>query len=150
MKIDDLPGHFRHISAEIERAIRDDIPRIVANRAVMMYKQNFQQQGFFGQRWQDVKRRTHPTKSQMGKASTTRPILTGTGNLGRSIQADVQPGKVIIHSDLPYASAHNEGTNNAGRSHNVHIPQRQFIGPHPQIDRLVTDTITQQIEKIFS
>ena len=86
MKIDDLPGHFRRLSAEIERAMRDDIPRIVANRAVMMYKQNFQRQGFFGQPWQDVKRRTHPAKSQLGKASATRPILTGaTGNLGRSV-----------------------------------------------------------------
>ena len=107
-------------------------------------------QGFFGQRWQDVKRRTNPPKGKESLAAARRPILTGSsGNLGRSIHFTTQPGKVIVQSDLPYSSAHNYGTNNAGRSHNVHIPQRQFIGEHPQLESEIEKLIEKELLKAF-
>ena len=85
-------------------------------------------------------------KGVMGK----RKILTGrTGALGRSIRWKVEPRKAIIYSDLPYSEAHNEGTINAGRSHNVHIPKRQFIGDHAKIDEMVRKTIEERMGKIF-
>ena len=150
MDIRDFDKYFARCTKELEQAIGADIPRIVANRGVELFKHNFQQQGFFGRRWQDVKRRTNPPKSQLGKASTMRPILTGaTGNLGRSIQARPGNASVTFSSDLPYSSAHNYGTNNAGRHHRTRIPQRQFMGDHPQIDQMVQKTIAEQLDKLF-
>ena len=45
-----------------------------------------------------------------------------------SVKKRTKPGVAIIYSDVPYAAAHNEGTNNAGRGHKTRIPKRQFIG----------------------
>ena len=80
------------------------------------------------QKWKEVKRRESPKRSDLAKAKLH--ILTGTGNLGRSIKATHEPGKVTVFSDVPYAAAHNEGTTNAGRNRNVTIPKRQFIGDY--------------------
>lgn len=78
-------------------------------------------------------------------------ILTGpTGNLGRSIQFIPRDGSVTIESDLPYSSAHNEGTNNAGRYHNVRIPRRQFIGEDPKLTAAIEKKITEEISKALN
>lgn len=150
MDIKDFDKYFARLSREVQQAISTDLPPKIGNLAVRMFKQNFQQQGFFGQQWQDVKRRTNPGKGKESLAAARRPILTGSsGNLGRSIHFTTQPGKVIVQSDLPYSSAHNYGTNNAGRSHNVHIPQRQFIGEHPQLESEIEKLIENELLKAF-
>lgn len=150
MDIKDFDKYFARLSREVQRQISTDLPQKIGNLGVRMFKQNFQDQGFFGQRWQDVKRRTNPGKGKESLAAARRPILTGSsGNLGRSIHFTTQPGKVIVQSDLPYSSAHNYGTNNAGRSHNVHIPQRQFIGEHPQLESEIEKLIEKELLKAF-
>ena len=112
-----------------------------------MFKDNFQKESFFGRAWKEVKRRLQGVKGAAGR----RKILTGpTGNLGRSIQATPRDGSVTIHSDLPYASAHNDGTSNAGRSHNVRIPQRQFIGESPELTDALEKKIEQEINKALN
>ena len=156
--------HLALMNERLKKAMNDDIPKIVANKATSLFKQNFREEGFFGKKWKEVKRRMPHTvtyKTKSGKVKTRiapvgkgadgrRKILTGrTGNLGRSIRWKVEPRKAVIYSDLPYSEAHNEGTNNAGRSHNVHIPQRQFIGDHTKIDEMVKKTIEDQMGKIM-
>lgn len=150
MDIKDFDKYFARLSREVQRQISTDLPRKIGNLGVRMFKRNFRDQGFFGQRWQDVKRRTNPGKGKKSLAAARHPILTGSsGNLGRSIHFTCQPGKVIVQSDLPYSSAHNYGTNNAGRSHNVHIPQRQFIGEHPQLESEIEKLIEKELLKAF-
>jgi phage gpG-like protein len=69
--------------------------------------------------------------------------------LGRSIKKQIEPGKVTIFSDVPYAAAHNEGTNNAGRKRNVVIPKRQFIGDSETLNKEIEKIIADEIGKIL-
>lgn len=115
----------------LEQAARKDIPYILGQAAVDAFKQNFLDEGFFGSHWKEVKRRQGHARG----AAASRPILTGnTGNLGRSIDYEVSDNKATVFSDLPYASAHNEGTTTAGRNNTTTIPKRQFIGNHQKLD----------------
>lgn len=138
------------LADRLPELINDDLPDILGQAAVDAFKQNFQDEGFFGSGWQEVKRRQGAAKG----AAASRPILTGsTGNLRRSIQYEAKDGKVEAFSDLPYSAAHNEGTKKAGIKKNVTIPKRQFIGDHKELDyaleKEITDFLDEQIESIL-
>jgi phage gpG-like protein len=123
-------------------------PTIAGNVAVRLFKENFQTESFFGEKWREVKRR-QDTWTRNGKlvknptrgAARTRKILTGaTGDLGRSIKIKaVVPGRAVIWSDPaafgskhPYGAVHNEGLK-AGRGKGFIMPRRQFIGDAPAL-----------------
>lgn len=147
MQIQDFSHHLKGIEEAIQRQLSRDLPKKIGNLAVRMFKENFQKESFFGRAWKEVKRRLQGAKGAAGK----RKILTGpTGNLGRSIQFIPRDGSVTIESDLPYSAAHNEGTTNAGRSHNVRIPQRQFIGESPELTAAIEKKITEEIAKALN
>ena len=147
MQIQDFSKHLEGIEAAVKRQLERDLPKKIGNLAVRMFKENFQKESFFGRAWQEVKRRIQGAKGAAGK----RKILTGpTGNLGRSIQFIPRDGSVTVESDLPYSEAHNEGTNNAGRSHNVRIPQRQFIGESPELTAAIEKIIEDEIYKALN
>lgn len=147
MEIQDFSHHLEGIEAAIKRQLERDLPEKLGKLAVRMFKDNFQKESFFGRAWKEVKRRLQGAKGTAG----IRKILTGpTGNLGRSIQSIPRDGSVTIESDLPYSSAHNEGTSNAGRSHNVRIPQRQFIGESPELTAAIEKKITDEISKALN
>ena len=169
MNPEQFSKHLERMNAQLKKELNKTIPKIVANKATQMFKQNFREEGFFGKKWKEVQRRQLHTvkyKTKTGKVKTkvvpvgkgtagTNPILKGKGTkkrpgglLGRSIRWKVEPGKAIIYSDLPYSEAHNEGTNNAGRTHNVHLPKRQFIGDHAKITEMVKKTIEEQLGKL--
>lgn len=138
------------LADRLPELINDDLPDILGQKAVEEFKQNFQDQGFFGSGWKEVKRRQGGAKG----AAATRPILTGeTGDLGDSIKYEAKKGRAEVYSDKPYASAHNEGTTTAGRNHSTTIPKRQFIGNHKELDyaleKEITDFLDNQIENIL-
>lgn len=150
MKQEPFDIRLDRLADRLPELINDDLPDILGQRAVEEFKQNFQDEGFFGSRWKEVKRRQGGAKG----AAATRPILTGeTGDLGDSIQCDIQDGKAEVFSDLPYAAAHNEGTTTAGRNHTTTIPKRQFIGSHKtledELEKTITDFLDQQIDSIL-
>lgn len=148
VQIQDFSHYLQHLEVNLKRQLQHDLPIKLGNLAVRLFKDNFQKESFFGRAWIEVKRRLNP---KTRGAAANRKILTGpTGNLGRSIQATPRDGSVTIHSDLPYASAHNDGTSNAGRSHNVRIPQRQFIGPSPELTDAIEKKIIQEINKALN
>lgn len=63
------------------------------------FDQNFERQGFFGEKW---RRRSSPL----------RPgghILVDTGKLRQSIKSRTDDTSITFYSDLPYAGIHNEG-----------------------------------------
>ncbi|MCL2290841.1 MAG: phage virion morphogenesis protein [Bacteroidetes bacterium] len=135
---------------EIKKAMEETIPKKAANKAVLHFKKSFQDEGFTDnnlEKWQEVKRCENPKRADLAKAKL--PVLTGTGDLGRSIKATTEPGKVTITSDLPYSSAHNEGTNNAGRNRNVVIPKRQFIGESETLNKEIEKVIVDELSKIL-
>lgn len=148
MQIQDFSHHLQQLEVNLKRQLQHDLPSKLGNIAVRLFKENFQKESFFGRAWKEVKRRLNP---QTRGAAAHRKILTGpTGNLGRSIQYTPRDGSVTIESDLPYSSAHNEGTTNAGRSHNVRIPQRRFIGESPELTAAIEKKITEEISKALN
>jgi phage gpG-like protein len=97
------------------------------------FDKNFSQGGFFGGRWQ-------PKKD--GSASH----LIKKGALRRSIKSTIQGNALVFTSSKPYAAAHNEGVNKSvtakskkGKtfSRKMNLPQRQFIGVYPGMEKTV-------------
>jgi phage gpG-like protein len=144
-------NHLLNISKEMRKFTHEDAPVIMGKNAVDHFTENFQQEGFVNnglQKWDEVKRRMNP---KITGAAASRPILTGeTGDLGMSIDyKNAENGEVTIFSDLPYSEAHNEGTTTAGRSHNVTIPQRQFIGDSAELDKKNLEEIEKHVKRIL-
>lgn len=142
-----LEEHIRQLirqKQEIEEYINKSLPDIVGVEAVNFFTESFENEGFTDEtftRWQEVKRRQNPKRDR-----DTLKILTQGRELSRSIEYETQPGQVVITSDTvragsnkSYASAHNEGTNTAGKNHNITIPKRQFIGKSQTLDKEIMD-----------
>ncbi|MDR2383298.1 MAG: phage virion morphogenesis protein [Prevotellaceae bacterium] len=142
---------LERIRREIDDYANDKAPDIIGTTAVNFFDQHFLKEGFINNglnKWPDVKRRTEPEKNAP-PSDKTRKILTKSGNLRRSLSHQVLGnGKVEVSSDLPYAKAHNEGTSNAGRSRNVVIPKRQFIGDSIDLDKLAIEEIERKLKSL--
>ncbi|MDR3326922.1 MAG: phage virion morphogenesis protein [Prevotellaceae bacterium] len=142
-----------------------NISPIIGKVAVDLFKQNFKNEGFFGEHWKEVKRREassgnfktiqrgeHKGQTEATNAFGRRKILTGaTGDLGRSIQYKVLSDGVIniftnpaVFGKEPYARVHNEGLK-AGRGSGFTMPKRQFIGDHPQLRQAIIDKLTNRL-----
>lgn len=57
MTLKEMKDWMAKTKIEIERAIDEDMPKRIGNRVVRMTKQNFQEEGFFGKRWKEMKKR---------------------------------------------------------------------------------------------
>lgn len=69
-------------SSELQGETMRKLAKVIGNRAVQLFKENFLNEGFFGKKWNEVKRcLTLKTKG----ADASRRILTA--NLGRFIQS---------------------------------------------------------------
>jgi phage gpG-like protein len=155
----DFEQYLPKLRIDIERTLNDDVPLVAANKVASLFRRNFRTQSFFGKKWKEVQRRipgTKPYKAAGYKIKGSRhpswrtdPILTISGDLGRSIRYKVEKGTAIVYSDLKYSEAHNEGTTTAGRNHSTTIPQRQFIGDHEEVDKVVKATITKALNDLF-
>lgn len=145
--------YLLNASKELEQYINEDTPEIMGNLAVAHFKEGFQTgtEGFTDEtleKWDNVKRRLYPKDK---KAGAFRAILTGeTGDLGASISYKRESAQATVYSDKPYAEAHNEGTTNAGRKHNVTIPKRQFIGDSKVLNDKILHEITSDISRIIN
>lgn len=51
---------------------------------------------------------------------------------------------------LAKAAAHNEGTNNAGRNHNVRLPKRQFMGDSAELRKKIAALVEKEINRILN
>ena len=146
IKRDHLPQTIRH---ELER----DLPIIIGKKAVDFFKEGFDKEGFTDTAivaWQEVQRRGANGHKVAKGAAGSRKILTGaTGDLGESILYTPGNMEVTIHSDKPYSQAQNEGTNTAGRNHNVTIPARPFIKESQELDRIVKEEIERMLGNLL-
>jgi phage gpG-like protein len=148
------PEEFIIHLSQFPEKIREEFEAVkepIAKVAIDHFTENFEKEGFVNstlEPWQEVKRRMDP---RVKGARATRKILIGdTGNLKRSIDKEFVPEGILIYSDTPYASAHNEGTDNAGRGHSTHIPKRQFIGDSKELDEKVKVIIETRFDKLFN
>lgn len=89
---------------QVERAIRDELPRKAAVIAKNHFRQNFRDAGF-----RDGG--LHPwKKTRRQEAGDERTPLTSRRNhLMNSIDAVPAPGQVTVVNPVPYATIHNEG-----------------------------------------
>ncbi|MEE0983317.1 MAG: phage virion morphogenesis protein [Bacteroidales bacterium] len=129
------------------------------------FDQNFERKAFFNKKWKDRK---------VGNRGT---LLVATGRLRRSITMKATEKSITFTSDTPYASIHNEGgeievtkkmkgyfwymygqtgyepykamaMKRVGSK--ITIPQRQFIGYHKTIDKIVEENARAMIEDLIN
>lgn len=144
----------------MSRNIYDDILRDARVKLTEMFKNNFREQGFFGQRW--VATKVSKTNKR-GKGS----ILIVTGAMRRSIHSQIRGMAVVFSSNIPYTALHNEGgkfsvtvrahsrTNRkTGNSYSVrshsrqmNMPQRQFIGDHELVQQALGDIVFKRLQE---
>ena len=144
------------------------VPNIVAETATTYFKERFQPNN---QDWDGVKWKPLNPKYAGRKTRGKGRILYATSNLQASIKPSfVNQRKVIISAGgkkAPYAAIHNEGLRVTGtfvvkehikpnfmgkgrrqliRSHkrtvNYKMPQRQFMGHSPRLNRILIDRLT--------
>jgi phage gpG-like protein len=160
------PKEFNHklttLEAEFKEFFNKTAPTIAGEVAVRLFKQNFQDEGFFGEKWLEVKRRIAGTKAYRAAekhhpTDHTRRILTGrTGDLGRSIEVkSAGDGRAVVWtnpaaftSKEPYGRVHNEGLR-AGRGSGFTMPRRQFIGDHAKLRAAITDELQKKLSEII-
>lgn len=144
----------------MSRNIYDDILRDARVKLTEIFKNNFREQGFFGQRW--VATKVSKTNKR-GKGS----ILIVTGAMRRSIRSQIRGMAVVFSSNLPYTALHNEGgkfsvtvrahsrTNRkTGNSYSVRshsrqmtMPQRQFIGDHELVQQALGEIVFKRLQE---
>lgn len=74
---------FAQLQIELKQAIDYDLPIIIGNEAVRLFKKNFQDEGFFGKPWQQVKRRqTHTVKYKTKSGMRSRIVPKAKGAAG--------------------------------------------------------------------
>lgn len=126
------------------------------------FDKNFERKAFFDRRW----------KARL--LNTRGSLLLSTGRLRRSIGKRVAGDSIIFTSDAPYARIHNEGGEIAVTKKmkgwfwymysktklplykhlacmkvgsKIVIPQRQFIGYHREVDKIVEENAAAFMEQ---
>lgn len=129
------------------------------------FDQNFERKAFFNKKWKDRK---------FGNRGT---LLVATGRLRHSITMKATERSITFSSDSPYASIHNEGgtievtkkmkgyfwymygqtgyepykamaLKKVGSK--ITIPQRQFVGYHKTVDKIVEENARAMIEDVIN
>jgi len=125
-----------------------------------MFDRNFEEKGFFGQKW---KPRANKRKKQKGT------LMVVTANLRRSIRGIKFATGVRFTSAMPYAALHNEGgkfaqhvkahtrTSRKGRKYDVKahsrkmtMPKRQFVGSHDKVDAAIKEIAVRDTTEYFN
>ena len=148
-KTTNLSQAFEDVKHKIEQT-KDVLPKVIANQAQNYFVMSWRNQGFDGNRWQEVRRRIEGTDEykypiKKGLSRRTKPILIGkTGRLRRKVANSVVLANwnmIRLVVDLPYAAAHNEGTDN--------IPQRQFMGQTNELTKMQRQRIDSFFDQVW-
>ncbi len=121
------PADFTFRVSKVRQFLQRDAKRIARIEGVRHFKQSFQDEGFTDKaldKWLDI---TPKRKDQKRRGNgSLPPILTDTGDLGRSVTGTETSQGVVFSSDKVYAQRHNEGLKG--------MPQRQFMGPSARLE----------------
>ena len=136
---------------------RRELLVLLSNQAQNYFAESFQKQGFNGEPWKEVKRRTPGTKSykypkSKGLQRRTSPILVGAGYkvrggiLRRAVStmartAQISTNRLRMVVDIDYAEYLNKGTEK--------MPRRQFVGQTEELTRMQKELINRIITKIW-
>lgn len=137
------PESFKITVSRIRQFLQRDAKTIVRVESVNHFKQSFQDEGFTDEtliKWPDISEKRKEQKRR--KNGNLPPILTDTGDLGRSITGEDVTDGVVISSDKVYAQRHNEGLNG--------MPKRQFMGPSKQLDKKILAKLDKGFGKLLN
>lgn len=167
MTLKEFQLHLKGLQKEFQDLYDKYAPYIAGQTAVRMFKENFQKEGFFGEGWQEVKRRQDSRNFRTIKRGKNKgevrakytwvrhKILRGkTGDLGKSIHYKVlKNGTALIYTDpnaitskKPYGRVHNEGLR-AGRGSGFTMPKRQFMGDHPKLRTEIVKELERKLRE---
>lgn len=131
---DKVLSKFKHIDLSLD----------LANTAKNEFMNNFKEQGFDGNKWQAVKRKS------------TQNILQGkgSGRLRKDVANSVSTGHknsnlsytLVVENE--YAAVHNEGLK-SGRGAGFIMPKRQFVGTTANLNAKLLLKINQKVGKIW-
>jgi phage gpG-like protein len=123
---------------EIAKKIKSiDLSLDMANTAKNDFLNNFKTQSFNGKAWQKRK-----STKDVG-----RNLLVKSGRLRRDVSNSVSAGhknsnlSYTLVVNNPYADYNNEGTNK--------MPQRQFVGMTPELNKKLLLKISQRLSKAW-
>ena len=128
--------------------VKRQLPTMLDNQAVNEFSDNFNKQGFEGQKWKEVNRRIPGTKEYKypktkGLSRRKKPILVGTGRLRRAVanSKKIATWQLIkLEVNLPYAANQNDG---------ITLPKRQYMGDSARLRAKQKQLIEKTIDKIW-
>lgn len=149
--------YLRALKTRYGQTYEQYAPTIAARVAVEYFKNSFQTESWERKKWKDVKRRT---SGFTRGAASMRKILTGTGDLGRSIEQDASrtgKGQAVVHtnpskfanSQKIYAAVHNEGLR-AGRGKGFKMPKRQFMGESIELNKRIINELQRMLQTLIN
>lgn len=128
---------------EAQAYLKEQVMADIGVEAVNHFKENFDKEGFDGNKWQ-------ARKTKRKGSTNSQKILSKSGDLADSITYDVNGNTTVISSDLVYAQIHNEGLQGkAWGKHSFKMPKREFIGPSEKLNEKITSKIDNELKKIF-
>ena len=139
---------FNKLRRNILRTKRE-LPVVLANLTQNHFAESFTKGALDANKWKEVNRRIAGTREfkypkTKGLSRRTSPILVRTGNLRRKVQRSIvnaQWQQIRLVVDLPYASAHNEGTDN--------IEARPFMIQTEKLAKIQEAKIKTTMDKIW-
>jgi phage gpG-like protein len=139
---------FGELKQKIEQMKRD-LPIVLAAQAESYFVKSWDDQGFNGEPWQEVKRRQegtpeykYPKAKDLGRR--TRAILVKTGRLRRAVSNSIKSqtfNSVRLVVDLPYAVRHNSGTDGT--------PKRTFMASTPELTKMHKEKIKEYMSGLW-
>lgn len=115
------------------RAVKVDLPNIIANTCQLVFINEFNRSEWDGKQWE-------PRKN----SKNTKHLLVDSGTYRIALNNCIKSAtwsKVIFAVDLDYAAYQNYGTE--------HIPARKAIGDGKEVRAKVKNAIRKQMRKIF-
>lgn len=145
---------FGQLKKNIEQ-MKKELPVVLANQAQNYFVKSWDDQGYDGKGWQDVKRHDkntpeykYPIGLQARKLSS--PILVGVykgrsgGTLRRAVSRSIRKTtftSVLLKVDLKYAAAQNEGNGN--------LQARPFMKESPILTQMHREKIKQYMSNLW-
>jgi phage gpG-like protein len=126
--------NFGEIASKIKSI---DLSLDMANTAKNDFLNNFKTQSFEGKAWKKRKSTKDPGRN----------LLVKSGRLRRDVSNSVSTGhknsnlSYTLVVNNPYAGYNNEGTNK--------MPQRQFVGMTPELNKKLLLKISQRLNKVW-
>lgn len=139
------------LAQKIKRVMENELPEVMAEEAAEYSRTRFSEKAFDGKPWKPVSPKYKPRRGT---------LMVRSSELLNSIHvSQVTPQKVVIsagNSKAPYAQVHNEGFTGSvvipahdrrtkkgntvqvkAHKRMMRIPQRQFLGACPELERIL-------------